>query len=484
MPEKRALSGGLMPAGGVVEKRPRVLVVEDEAIIAEDLRLQLEGAGYEVVAVAASGEEALSLARACEPALVFMDINLRGELDGVEVACLLRKAVDSALVFMTAFSDAGTLERAKAAAPEGYLLKPYNRRELVAAATMAVEKRRLEVEVRRSHARFRAAMQASPDPIARARRDGSLVDSEGGPRDLAGFVPEAVRERALECVRRCLESARLERMEYSAASAEGTLRHYELRVAPVDIDECLLVLRDVTQQRDALQRAGESMRLLHSLARKLQAAREEERKEISREIHDSLGQHLVALKMQLSSCVAALPGALPAGVRERFDSLGASADAVVDEIRRITTKLRPLILDDLGLVAGLKWLCADFEKRTRVLCRFHGDEELVVESGRATALFRIVQEALTNAVRHGGAGFVAVSLRAEAGSVLLSVRDNGRGMDTPEEASRAGYGLTTIRERAALWGGEAVLTSHPGKGTALTVRLPMSDAGQAPQAAL
>lgn len=464
--------------------RDRVLVVEDEAVIAEDLRVQLENAGYEVVGVAASGEEALSLARACAPALVFMDINLRGGMDGVEAACRLRKSADCALVFMTAFSDPGTLERAKAAAPEGYLLKPYNRRELVAAATMAVEKSRLEIEVRRSHARLHAAMQASPDSMARARRDGSLVDPSGGPRDLSGFVPAALRERALECVRRCLESARLERMEYSDKSDDGMPRHFELRVAPVDLDECLLVLRDVTQQREALQRAGESMRLLHSLAQKLQAAREEERKEISREIHDSLGQHLVALKMQLSSCVAALPESLPSGVRERFDSLAGSADAVVDEIRRITTKLRPLILDDLGLVAGLKWLCSDFEKRTQVICRFHGDEELKVEAGRATALFRIVQEALTNAVRHGGAEFVAVSLREEGSSLHLSVRDNGRGMEGLHDASRAGHGLTTIRERAALWGGEAHLSSEPGKGTVLTIRLPGSDAGQASGSAL
>ena len=305
------------------------------------------------------------------------------------------------------------------------------------------------------------------------RRDGSLVDPENGPGDISSFVPAEVRERALECVRRCLESARLERIEYDGKACDGTPCLYELRVAPVDLDECLLVLRDVTQQRGALRRAGESMRLLHGQARKLQAAREEERKEISREIHDSLGQHLVALKMQLSSCVAALPEALPAGVRERFDSLAACVDAAVDETRRIATRLRPLILDDLGLVAALKWLCADFEKRTQVVCRFHGDEDMVVEAGRATALFRIAQESLTNAVRHGRSGVVAVSLDARDGCVRLSVRDDGRGADAPRDASRSGQGLTTIRERAALWGGEAAMTSLPGKGAVLTVRLPM-----------
>lgn len=456
-----------------MQARSRVLVVEDEAAIAEDLRIQLESAGYDVVGIADNGEEALRLALASSPALVLMDINLRGEMDGVEVARRLRMTIDSAIVFTTALSDDASLDRAKEAAPEGYLLKPYNRRELEAAMTMAVEKRRFEVELKRSHARFRAAMQASPDRIVRARRDGSLVDSDDGPGDLAGFVPADIRARALDCVRRCLESARLVRIEYDANSADGQARRYELRVAPIDIDECLLVLRDVTEQRDVLRRAGESMRLLHSLAQKLQAAREEERKVISREIHDSLGQHLVALKMQLSSCVASLPTDLPAGLRERFEALDASSDAVIDEVRRITTKLRPLILDDLGLAAGLKWLCEDFEKRTRVLCRFHGDPSLVVEEGRSTALFRIVQEALTNAVRHGRAGFVSVMLRAEGGFLILSVRDNGRGVDAAEDGSRVGHGLTTIRERAALWGGEAVLTSLPGKGTILTVRLPL-----------
>ncbi|MBI3565321.1 MAG: sensor histidine kinase [Elusimicrobia bacterium] len=202
------------------------------------------------------------------------------------------------------------------------------------------------------------------------------------------------------------------------------------------------------------------------------AAREDERREIARELHDALGQHLVGLKLELAACLAALPGPLPDGLRARFASLGGSVDGVIDETRRIVTKLRPLILDDLGLPAALQWLCEDFERRSSIRCPFACGPELAVEPERATALFRIVQEALTNVARHARASSASVSLQTDAGVLVLRVRDNGRGMDEPEKGFLCGRGLTFVRERASLLGGDVVLTSLPGKGTILTVRLP------------
>lgn len=134
--------------GGHAHSKTRILVVEDEAIIARDLTLRLEGLGYEVTGTAATGQEALDLARSTSPTLVFMDIVIQGPMDGIETAQRLTSRMDVPIVFLTAHTDTGTIQRAKKARPYGYLIKPFDERELMTTIEMAVGRHRTDADAR------------------------------------------------------------------------------------------------------------------------------------------------------------------------------------------------------------------------------------------------------------------------------------------------------------------------------------------------
>jgi signal transduction histidine kinase len=211
---------------------------------------------------------------------------------------------------------------------------------------------------------------------------------------------------------------------------------------------------------------------LRALAGRLQNIREEERKRVAREIHDQLGQALTAIKLDVSSLVRELPG----GQRKesnRVPSILKLVDGTIQTVRRIATELRPGMLDDLGLVATIEWAGEEFEARTGTKCRLElPQDDIVVDQEKATAIFRIFQETLTNIARHAGANEVKARLAAEDGNVTLEVRDNGRGIREEKLRMGGSLGILGMRERVALLGGDLTITSSPGNGTSVLVRIP------------
>ena len=225
------------------------------------------------------------------------------------------------------------------------------------------------------------------------------------------------------------------------------------------------------------KRAEEQLRnsrgQLRALASHLQSVREEERTLVAREIHDELGQELTGLKMDLSW----LDKRLPAGhesLVEKVESMSRLVDTTIQSVRRISTKLRPGVLDDLGLVAAIEWQAQDFQNRTGIECEFHSSlGELDIDRNRSTTIFRILQETLTNVARHAGASLVTIFLTEEAGDIVLIVEDNGRGIKDLEISDSKSLGLLGMRERALAFGGEVKIAGVPGKKTTVTLRIPV-----------
>jgi signal transduction histidine kinase len=228
------------------------------------------------------------------------------------------------------------------------------------------------------------------------------------------------------------------------------------------------------ERRRAEERLRESHEQLRALSVYLQYVREEERTRIAREVHDELGQSLTGLKLDL----AWISGRLPRSQRVLLDKLQTMADHVdstIQSIRRIATELRPGILDDLGLVAALEWQANEFQNRTGILCNVTSTlQDTALDSDLNTAFFRIFQETLTNIVRHANATRVDVNSTSDGGMVVLTVRDNGRGIMATEIKDRRSIGLLGMEERAALLGGEFQITGEPGRGTLVTVRIPLA----------
>lgn len=239
---------------------------------------------------------------------------------------------------------------------------------------------------------------------------------------------------------------------------------------------------DVTERnraRAALAAAHAELRLL---AAEMHDVREAERTRIARELHDELGQALTALKMDLEGLERRIPlgqGAL----FERTAAMRALLDSTLATTRRLSADLRPLVLDDLGLGAASEWLVQGFSERAKVPCTLHVDPALAdLGEPHATVLFRVMQESLTNVARHARATRVEVTLARERDHAVLTVRDDGVGMDAQAQSKPRSYGLRGIRERVLLVGGEVTVDSRPGSGTVIRARVPLPDQ-QARQAA-
>jgi signal transduction histidine kinase len=211
---------------------------------------------------------------------------------------------------------------------------------------------------------------------------------------------------------------------------------------------------------------------LRELAAHVESVREEERSGIARELHDELGQALTAVKLDLSWAVRHQEKD-PSAVREKLLSLVSLTESTIKTVQRLSSQLRPGLLDDLGLVAALEWLAAEFQRRSEVECLVSLDEEIELDAARSTALFRICQESLTNVSRHARATSVRISLHASNSNVVLSVVDNGKGISADETAHRGSFGIIGMTERARALGGHVAIDGAPGEGTRVEVTLPL-----------
>ncbi len=232
------------------------------------------------------------------------------------------------------------------------------------------------------------------------------------------------------------------------------------------------------QERSQRLRAEEQLRQSHQQLRALsvylQSVREEERTRIAREVHDELGQALTGCKLDLSWIANRLPRDLKP-LLDKTRQLSEHIDSTIQTVRRISSELRPGVLDYLGLAAALEWQANEFQNRTGIRCDVHASlREPVLAQELNTTLFRIFQETLTNIIRHAGATRVAVNLKQADGKILLQVRDNGRGISDAEQTSPGSMGLLGMRERAALLGGDFKITNPPrARGTQVTVSIPV-----------
>jgi signal transduction histidine kinase len=231
-----------------------------------------------------------------------------------------------------------------------------------------------------------------------------------------------------------------------------------------------------TEQRREREQSEERLRRSHdqlrALTGHLQFVREEERTRIAREVHDELGQALTGLKLDLSWLSGKFHGAR--GLQHKLKTMSGQIDATIHTVRRIATELRPGVLDSLGLAAAIEWQGAEFQERTGIRCEVKIDvTEPIPGRDFSTACFRIFQETLTNIIRHAKATLVKVHLEQDDHELILTVRDNGRGITEKEIVHARSIGLIGMKERAAQVGGEVFFFGLPERGTTVTMRVPL-----------
>lgn len=228
----------------------------------------------------------------------------------------------------------------------------------------------------------------------------------------------------------------------------------------------------LTERKRAEEELHESREQLRELSRQTQLAIEEDRKRIAREIHDQLGQELSLFQLELGLIEDQLSSGQK-DLRNKLKSMSNLVDSSIMTVQRISSDLRPTLLDNLGLGAAVEWAAKEFQKRTRIRCLASIEPpELKLDQDRSTALFRILQEALTNVLRHAKATRVSVRLTKKDDAVVLTIRDDGTGIALRRINDAKSVGLTGMRERVRPWGGKIFITGEPDKGTELTINVP------------
>lgn len=259
--------------------------------------------------------------------------------------------------------------------------------------------------------------------------------------------------------------------------ADDYILKQSLRRLPSALIRALEKKEAERNKEKAEQQLRASIEELHALSAHLQSVREEERARIAREIHDELGQTLTALRLDLAwlqNKLSAIEAEQTRQLLEPIREMSKLVDTTIQTVRRISTELRPRVLDELGLLPALEWQTEEFQNHTGIHCTFFSNvDDIHLDQHRATAIFRILQESLTNVIRHANATEVTVRLRVSNGQLKLTVEDNGKGIAKEQTLNLRSFGILGMKERAHLLGGNVSIAPRDAGGTVVAVELPL-----------
>ncbi|MRV74442.1 response regulator [Duganella sp. FT92W] len=512
----------------------RILLIEDNRGDALLFRHMLADAGaldWEL-AWARNLEEGIAHLRQDQVDLVLLDLGLPGST-GLETVQRLQSCGVRvpALVVLSGLNDEAVAMRAVQAGAQDYLVKgQVDTGMLVRSIRYAIERNQAEAALRQAHdmlevrvaqrtaelastvealnaqirereqaetllrrreQEFRTLAENSPDMVIRYDSDCRRIyvnpafERETGipmaealmrqPQKLVRTHADLAPEDYIAVLRRVMETGAGTEVFVRLADPGETARDYAFHLVPERNAEgqvvgVLAIGRNISALKETERRLSESQQMLRQLASRSDAVREEERKYITREIHDELGQYLSALRLGVS-VVEMQFGADNPALAERTRALTGLVDSTIQVVRDVVSSLRPSALN-MGIVSALEWLGEQFFSHTGVLCQLHVDErQVTLDEARATELFRIVQESLTNIRRHAGATRVDIALVQDDERIQLEVRDNGCGFD-PAKRKRQSFGLLGIHERALKLGGAVTVDSKPGHGARIRVQIP------------
>jgi len=355
------------------------------------------------------------------------------------------------------------------------------------------ERKKSEIELRESEARFKMLFNNANDAVfvtqlSNEKSYGDFIEVNEIACERLGYTKEEFLQLSPSAIvsQKNIDDFNL---NMDRLLKEGHViydlvhRAKDRKLIPVEINSHLFfynekptvlsIARDITERKQAEEKLKRTSKLLRELATHLQSVREEERTMIAQEIHDELGQVLTALKIQVSLLANKL-NKNQEPLKEKINSLTDMIDASVESVQKISSKLRPGILDELGLIAAIEWQAEEFQKLTNIKCSLVlPKQEIALEKNKSTAIFRIFQEALTNIARHSEANKVVASLLNHQSNISLEIQDNGKGITQEQIKDFKSLGIHGMEERAIVFGGRVYIEGIAGKGTLVTVEIPI-----------
>lgn len=296
--------------------------------------------------------------------------------------------------------------------------------------------------------------------------------------EITHSIPRPCAEAEHPCpMRKVIETKSTIKVEHTHKDEYGKYITVDIYSFPLfdlkgDIEYIVEIQQNITERKNIEERLRISREQLRGLTAYLESAREEERRKMARNIHDELGQMLTGLKIDLSWLAKGL-STEQESLLEKTKSMSKLVDTTIQTVKKIATELRPGVLDDLGISAAIEWQTGEFEKLAEIECKFSSNpSDIILDQERSIVIFRIFQEILTNIIRHADATRVKVSLNEEDSSIVLKVRDNGKGINKKQISDPKAFGLIGMRERVRPWGGEIKINGIPGEGTTVVVSIP------------
>jgi len=468
---------------------PLVLVVDDTPEILSLIHALLSST-YQVKS-ANSGRKGLQIAQADPaPDLILLDIMMPG-MDGYEVCIQLKenpKTRDIPVIFLTAKSDIENEERGFLLGAVDYVTKPIGPSVLLARVKTQIA---AHAQRRSLEGMFKDVIEFAPVIFLIADQDLNIVQTNAQAEqhfgynskelvgmDLKQLLPQgpALMRLATSQLNTQPGEARIDanlelvclRHDGSTFPGSATFSRLETLHGPL----YTVVLVNVSDKKETLKKLSESQESLRELAAINETARENERKNIAREVHDELGQVMTALRMRLSLMPMQFGAHIP-GLAESVDSMKVLVDRAIKGVRNIATVLRPEALN-LGLIPAIEWLRDEFLRHNAVRCvvECKGSSDPIDEM-RAMLIYRILQESLTNISRYAKATEVKILVNFTPSEMDVSISDDGCGFDPGEVMIRKTFGLLGMRERALTLGGDLMILSRPGRGTTIAVKVPL-----------
>jgi len=483
----------------------RVLMVEDSADDAELIVETLTDGGLVVDCLRVETAEAMQNALAGENWDVVLSDYSLPRFGAEEALAVLQTAkIEIPFIIVSGCIGEETAVALMKAGAHDFVMKGSTARLVPAVQRGLLERETrkqfnlAQIALRKSEARFRAIASNLPGLVYQLMKqeDGFIVFpyvSEGS-LALLGLDPNALQEDPRLFLDLILpeDSASYDRSLAASADdlatwtwegrirngSDGKIKWINLRASPRQISRGAVlwdgIMADITQNKLAETEIKLSRIQLAELSSHLQTVKEQERARIAREIHDDLGGNLTAVKIDLRWLHNRLPKRRPE-LQAKVESIDSLVDRILEATTRIASDLRPGVLE-FGIIAGIEWQTREFQNHTGIRCEIaFGSEEISLDPDLSVALFRIFQETLTNIAKHANASTVHVDFRETDGWLELEVRDNGRGISRDEMLKPKSFGIRGMVERASNLGGKIEISSAPGQGTTLGVRLPLTE---------
>ncbi|MBI5589336.1 MAG: PAS domain S-box protein [Deltaproteobacteria bacterium] len=506
-----------------------VLIVEDDGILAIQLRNMLVGLGYGVSEPVATGEAAIAAVATERPDLVLMDIQLAGVMDGIAAAGSIHSDDDVPVVFLTGYSQDPLIQRAKATVPYGYLIKPVSQRELAATIETTLyrhtlyrqlkehrealqkahdelelrvqertadlllaneslrgemeERMRVEATLRKSESRWRSYLENAPYGVFITDKKGKCLQVNPEACRITGYankellsmsipdlLPPDSPAEDMAGLADCRKNGRTH-VECQYINKTGERRWCSVAAVKLSDTRFLGFVSDISQRMDAEEK-------IHELSHLLLQAQENERQLISCELHDCIAQNLSVLKIDCASLYND-PSTISPAIREKLAASGSLLSQTIAAVRNLAYDLRLPGLEDMGLVKALEIYCDEASENGKLKVDFQstGMSVMDLDGNTEIHIYRLIQEALNNIRKHADAGQATILLLGSYPNVILRIEDNGRGFDVEAQerisAATKRMGIRSMQERVRLLQGQVTIHSQPMKGTRIFIKIPL-----------